>query len=111
MNDVTEKLAEALRNACSQMEMAYDCIEAGRYDEALLHYGVMSRERNEALAAYESRKGGGVDVEAMRYDIGLLRLVAIKSEWFESEDKDNPVRINIKAFADKLARAIGDSHE
>ena len=99
MSDVNEKLAESLRQMLSQLAQ-FEPHARGSFQIA-----------RATLSAYESRKGGGVDVEAMRYDIGLLRLVAIKSEWFESEDKDNPVRINIKAFADKLARAIGDSHE
>ena len=39
-----------LVNADAQMQMAYECVEAGRYDEALLHLGAMSRTRRAAIA-------------------------------------------------------------
>lgn len=44
-------LLKELRSANTQMEMAAECIEAGRYDEALLHVRSLSRLRNEAIAA------------------------------------------------------------
>ena len=42
-------LAE-LKQAAMQMEMAAEAIEAGRYDEALLHVNSMCRGRKEAIA-------------------------------------------------------------
>lgn len=44
------ELLEALEAANTQMRIAYECVEAGRYDEALLHLGSMPRQRAEALA-------------------------------------------------------------
>ena len=43
-------LLEALSDAGKQMETAGDCIEAGRYDEALLHVRSMARVRRAAIA-------------------------------------------------------------
>lgn len=43
-------LLEALEAANAQMRIAYECVEAGRYDEALLHLGSMPRQRTEAIA-------------------------------------------------------------
>lgn len=43
-------LLQELRGANTQMEMAAECIEAGRYDEALLHVRSMSRSRRAAIA-------------------------------------------------------------
>lgn len=43
-------LLQELRGASTQMEMAAECIEAGRYDEALLHVRSMSRLRRAAIA-------------------------------------------------------------
>jgi hypothetical protein len=43
-------LLQELRGANTQMEMAAECIEAGRYDEALLHVCSMSRKRLAAIA-------------------------------------------------------------
>lgn len=43
-------LLEALSDADKQMETAGDCIEAGRYDEALLHVRSMARVRRTAIA-------------------------------------------------------------
>jgi hypothetical protein len=43
-------LLEALEAANAQMRIAYECVEAGRYDEALLHLGGMPRQRTEAIA-------------------------------------------------------------
>ncbi|THD06149.1 hypothetical protein [Rhodanobacter lindaniclasticus] len=43
-------LLEELRNATVQMDMAAECIEAGRYDEALLHVRSMERKRTAAIA-------------------------------------------------------------
>lgn len=44
-------LLQELRGANTQMEIAAECIEAGRYDEALLHVCSMSRKRRAAIAA------------------------------------------------------------
>lgn len=44
-------LLQELRGANTQMEMAAECIDAGRYDEALLHVRSMSRSRRAAIAA------------------------------------------------------------
>lgn len=44
-------LLEELQNATVQMDMAAECIEAGRYDEALLHALSMRRKRTAAIAA------------------------------------------------------------
>lgn len=44
------ELMEALERSDKQMERAGDCIEAGRYDEALLHVRSMSRQRKAAIA-------------------------------------------------------------
>lgn len=44
------ELFDELVKADNQMQMAYQCIEAGRYDEALLHLGSMSRPRTAAIA-------------------------------------------------------------
>lgn len=49
------KLADALSSAVIQMDMAGDCIEAGRYDEALLHVRSMMRSRREALAEHDAQ--------------------------------------------------------
>jgi hypothetical protein len=43
-------LLEALSQASAQMDMAADCIEAGRIDEALLHVRSLSRLRRAAIA-------------------------------------------------------------
>jgi len=43
-------LLEALEAADTQIRIAYECVEAGRHDEALLHLGSMSRQRAEAIA-------------------------------------------------------------
>jgi hypothetical protein len=43
-------LLEALEATNAQMRIAYECVEAGRYDEALLHLGSMPRQRTEAIA-------------------------------------------------------------
>ena len=43
-------LLEELQNATVQMDMAAECIEAGRYDEALLHVRSMKRKRTAAIA-------------------------------------------------------------
>lgn len=39
-----------LRQAIIQMEMAAECIENGRYDEALLHVSSLMRSKKEVLA-------------------------------------------------------------
>ncbi|HXE06650.1 MAG TPA: hypothetical protein VN612_02055 [Acidobacteriaceae bacterium] len=44
-------LLEELQNATVQMDMAAECIEAGRYDEALLHVRSMKRKRTAIIAA------------------------------------------------------------
>lgn len=44
------ELMEALERSDKQMEMAGECIEAGRYDEALLHVRSMTRQRRAAIA-------------------------------------------------------------
>lgn len=44
-----------LVQADTQMQMAYECVEAGRYDEALLHLGAMSRTRRAAIAKAEGK--------------------------------------------------------
>lgn len=44
------ELLEACMRADQQMELAGDCIEAGRYDEALLHIRSLSRARRQAIA-------------------------------------------------------------
>ena len=44
------ELLEALEATNAQMRIAYECVEAGRYDEALLHLGSMPRQRTEAIA-------------------------------------------------------------
>jgi len=44
------ELLEALEAAHNQMSMAYECVEKGFYDEALVHLGSMSRLRKEAIA-------------------------------------------------------------
>jgi hypothetical protein len=49
------KLANALSSAVIQMDMAGDCIEAGRYDEALLHVRSMMRSRRKALAEHDAQ--------------------------------------------------------
>lgn len=43
MSDIIEQLVYELTQKLNQMEMAGDCIEAGRYDEALLHTRAMMR--------------------------------------------------------------------
>ncbi|HXE09583.1 MAG TPA: hypothetical protein VN612_16895 [Acidobacteriaceae bacterium] len=43
-------LLQELRGASTQMERAAECIEAGRYDEALLYVRSMSRSRRAAIA-------------------------------------------------------------
>lgn len=49
-------LLEALESANDQMQMAYACVEDGRYDEALLHLGSMSRIRHAALSKAKGEK-------------------------------------------------------
>lgn len=44
------ELYDELVQADAQMQMAYECVEAGRYDEALLHLGALSRTRRAAIA-------------------------------------------------------------
>lgn len=44
-------LLRELCDANTQMEMAAECIEAGRHDEALLHVLSMSRKRIAAIVA------------------------------------------------------------
>ena len=44
-------LLEEFQNANVQMDMAAECIEAGRYDEALLHVRAMKRKRTAIIAA------------------------------------------------------------
>jgi hypothetical protein len=44
------ELLEVLMQANSQMELAADCIEAGRISEALLHVCSLSRQRKAAIA-------------------------------------------------------------
>jgi|SRR5690554_5964859 len=44
------ELLEALESAVTQMRIAYECVEAGRYDEALIHLGSMPRQRANAIA-------------------------------------------------------------
>jgi len=46
-------LLAALKQANTQMDMAAECIEAGRYDEALLHVRSMIRQRLEVIAKAE----------------------------------------------------------
>lgn len=45
-----EQLEEALRQGSLQLEMAADCIENRRYDEALLHCRSLVRLREAALS-------------------------------------------------------------
>lgn len=51
-----DELLRELRNAIAQADMAGDCIESGRYDEALLHCRSLMRPKYEAIAKVE---GGG----------------------------------------------------
>jgi len=51
MTDQTQLLREALQQAVSQMDMAGDCIEAGRLDEALLHVRSLRASKLAALSA------------------------------------------------------------
>ena len=44
------ELLEALMGAVAQMSLAADCIENGRFDEALLHIRSLSREKHAAIA-------------------------------------------------------------
>lgn len=47
---VAPELLEALIGAVAQMSLAADCIENGRFDEALLHIRSLSREKHAAIA-------------------------------------------------------------
>src|SRR5690242_20048172 len=62
----SEQLARALRDADAQLAMCAECIEKGRYDEALLHASSMSRVRREALAAHSAQGVGGAFVRVPR---------------------------------------------
>lgn len=44
------ELVIELRQAIIQMEMAAECIEKGRYDEALLHVSSLMRSKKEVLS-------------------------------------------------------------
>lgn len=44
------ELLQELQSAVVQMEMAADCIEQRRYDEALLHVSSLMRAKKEAIA-------------------------------------------------------------
>ena len=44
------ELLSELQSASVQMNMAADCIEAGRYDEALMHVRSMARNRRAVIA-------------------------------------------------------------
>ena len=44
------ELYDELVQADAQMQMAYECVESGRYNEALLHLGALSRTRSAAIA-------------------------------------------------------------
>lgn len=44
------ELLEQLQAAMRQMSLAYDAIQAGRTDEAMLHLGSLNRQRREVIA-------------------------------------------------------------
>lgn len=52
-NEILKSAAPDLFEACmradQQMELAAECVEAGRYDEAILHLRSLSRGRREAI--------------------------------------------------------------
>lgn len=56
---LVETLLNALEAANTQMRIAYECVEVGRYDEALLHLGSMSRQRTEAISKAKAYFQGG----------------------------------------------------
>lgn len=55
--ETVRAMQEALRDALSQMDMAGDCIEAGRYDEALLHVRSLHRPKRDILHRAEGNAG------------------------------------------------------
>jgi hypothetical protein len=128
MNDVTEKLAEALEDA-----MGWNWLDDDVPENAV-------KQCEAALAAYyESRKGGGVSGALMRYTESNGMRPHLDGEWVLYEDARAAIEaagcgVDVEAvrrcilslkndsylgtdaefrdfIADKLARAIGDSHE
>lgn len=50
MNEITKELLDALKGAVAQMNLAAECVERGRHDEAILHLRSLTRGRSEAIA-------------------------------------------------------------
>ena len=53
-DEVGPELLIELRQAVIQMEMASDCIEKGRSDEALLHVNSLMRQKRAVISKAES---------------------------------------------------------
>ena len=66
MTDLVQKLVGALEGKLNQMDMAGDAIEAGRYDEALLHVRSLHAEARAALS--EAKAGGWQPIETAPKD-------------------------------------------
>ena len=54
MDEITRELLEALKGAVAQMNLAAECVERGRHDEAILHLRSLTRGRSKAIAKAES---------------------------------------------------------
>ena len=54
MNEITKELLDALKGAVAQMNLAAECVERGRHDEAILHLRSLTRGRSEAIAKAEA---------------------------------------------------------
>ena len=54
MNEITKELLDALKGAVAQMNLAAECLERGRHDEAILHLRSLTRGRSEIIAKAEA---------------------------------------------------------
>ena len=85
MNEITKELLDALKGAVAQMNLAAECVERGRHDEAILHLRSLTRGRSEAIAKAEAAlvtpqpsadgwipwEGGDCPVETKGHDLFL----------------------------------------
>lgn len=64
--DEIERLREALQNAHAGFDLAYDALEKGCYDEAMLHCGHHHAQSGKALLTPNEQGHGRADSEAGR---------------------------------------------
>lgn len=55
--EIIEFLIQELKMSIHQMELAGECIEKGRYDEALLHVNSLHRQKHQIIDDAEKEIG------------------------------------------------------